>query len=30
MHIAGGLSRLQAGVRAMHIAEILACTERSA
>ena len=27
MHIAGGLSRLQAGVRAMHIAEILACTE---
>jgi len=24
MHIAGGLSRLQAGVRAMHIAEILA------
>ena len=25
MHIAGGLSRLQAGVRAMHIAEILAC-----
>ena len=26
MHIAGGLSRLQAGVRAMHIAEILACT----
>jgi len=27
MHIAGGLSRLQTGVRAMHIAEILACTE---
>ena len=27
MHIAGGLSRLQAGVRAMHVAEILACTE---
>jgi L-lactate dehydrogenase complex protein LldE len=27
MHIAGGLSRLKAGVRAMHIAEILACTE---
>jgi L-lactate dehydrogenase complex protein LldE len=27
MHIAGGLSRLQAGLRAMHIAEILACTE---
>jgi L-lactate dehydrogenase complex protein LldE len=26
MHIAGGLSRLKAGVRAMHIAEILACT----
>ncbi len=26
MHIAGGLSRLRAGVRAMHIAEILACT----
>ena len=26
MHIAGGLSRLQAGVRAMHVAEILACT----
>ncbi len=26
MHIVGGLSRLQAGVRAMHIAEILACT----
>ena len=26
MHIAGGLSRLQAGVRGMHIAEILACT----
>ena len=25
MHIAGGLSRLQAGVRGMHIAEILAC-----
>ena len=24
MHIAGGLSRLQAGVRAMHLAEILA------
>jgi L-lactate dehydrogenase complex protein LldE len=27
MHIAGGLSRLGAGVRAMHIAEILASTE---
>ncbi len=26
MHIAGGLGRLRAGVRAMHIAEILACT----
>ena len=26
MHIAGGLSRLRAGVRAMHIAEVLACT----
>ena len=26
MHIAGGLSRLRTGVRAMHIAEILACT----
>ena len=26
MHIAGGLSRLQTGVRGMHIAEILACT----
>jgi L-lactate dehydrogenase complex protein LldE len=27
MHIAGGLSRLQTGVRAMHLAEILACVE---
>jgi len=27
MHIAGGLSRLQTGVRAMHLAEILASTE---
>jgi L-lactate dehydrogenase complex protein LldE len=27
MHISGGLSRLQAGVRAMHIAEILASVE---
>ena len=27
MHIAGGLSRGRAGVRAMHYAEILACTE---
>jgi L-lactate dehydrogenase complex protein LldE len=26
-HIAGGLSRLRTGVRAMHLAEILACTE---
>ncbi len=26
MHIAGGLSRLRAGVKAVHIAEILACT----
>lgn len=26
MHIAGGLSRLRAGVRAMHLAEVLACT----
>jgi L-lactate dehydrogenase complex protein LldE len=25
MHIAGGLSRLQTGVRAMHLAEILSC-----
>jgi len=30
MHIAGGLSRLQTGVRAMHLAEILACTEAAA
>ena len=28
MHIAGGLSRLKAGVRAMHLAEILACEEK--
>ncbi len=28
MHIAGGLSRLRAGVRAMHIAEILACESK--
>ena len=28
MHIAGGLSRLRAGVRAMHLAEILAHTEQ--
>jgi L-lactate dehydrogenase complex protein LldE len=30
MHISGGLSRLKAGVRAMHLAEILACTQRAA
>jgi L-lactate dehydrogenase complex protein LldE len=30
MHIAGGLSRLRTGVRAMHLAEILACTEAGA
>jgi len=30
MHIAGGLSRLKTGVRAMHLAEILACTEAGA
>jgi L-lactate dehydrogenase complex protein LldE len=30
MHIAGGLSRLRAGVRAMHLAEILAQTEQDA
>jgi L-lactate dehydrogenase complex protein LldE len=27
MHIGGGLSRLRAGTRALHIAEILASTE---
>jgi L-lactate dehydrogenase complex protein LldE len=27
MHIGGGLSRLQAGTRPVHLAEILACTE---
>lgn len=27
MHIGGGLGRLQAGVRTMHLAEVLACTE---
>jgi L-lactate dehydrogenase complex protein LldE len=27
MHMAGGLSRLKTGVRAMHLAEILAETE---
>jgi L-lactate dehydrogenase complex protein LldE len=30
MHIGGGLSRGSAGVRAMHMAEILAHTERDA
>jgi L-lactate dehydrogenase complex protein LldE len=30
MHLAGGLSRLRAGVRAMHLAEILAHTEQDA
>jgi L-lactate dehydrogenase complex protein LldE len=30
MHIAGGLSRGRAGVRAMHLAEILAHTEQDA
>jgi L-lactate dehydrogenase complex protein LldE len=30
MHIAGGLSRARAGVRAMHVAEILAHTEHAA
>jgi len=30
MHIGGGLSRLQAGVRTVHLAEILASTESSA
>jgi L-lactate dehydrogenase complex protein LldE len=30
MHIAGGLSRAKAGVKAMHYAEILACTEANA
>ena len=29
MHISGGLSRLKTGVRAMHLAEILAATERA-
>jgi L-lactate dehydrogenase complex protein LldE len=27
MHIGGGLSRLRAGVRTLHLAEILASTE---
>jgi L-lactate dehydrogenase complex protein LldE len=30
MHIGGGLSRLRTGVRAVHLAEILATTESSA
>jgi L-lactate dehydrogenase complex protein LldE len=30
MHISGGLSRLKTGVRTMHLAEILACTEAGA
>jgi L-lactate dehydrogenase complex protein LldE len=30
MHIGGGLSRLRAGVRPVHLAEILACTEEDA
>jgi L-lactate dehydrogenase complex protein LldE len=30
MHIGGGLSRLQAGTRAVHLAEILASTESDA
>jgi L-lactate dehydrogenase complex protein LldE len=30
MHIGGGLSRLRAGVRTMHLAEILAATEPAA
>ena len=30
MHIGGGLSRLRTGVRAVHLAEILATTETSA
>ncbi len=30
MHIGGGLSRLQSGVRTMHLAEILAATETAA
>jgi len=29
MHIGGALSRLRAGIRCMHLAEILACTEES-
>jgi L-lactate dehydrogenase complex protein LldE len=29
MHIGGGLSRLGAGVRTVHLAEILAATEES-
>jgi L-lactate dehydrogenase complex protein LldE len=30
MHIGGGLSRLKAGTRAVHLAEILASTESDA
>ncbi|MDR3511521.1 MAG: (Fe-S)-binding protein [Caulobacteraceae bacterium] len=30
MHIGGGLSRQRTGVRAVHLAEILACTEQTA
>lgn len=30
MHIGGGLSRLRAGVRPVHLAEILASTEKDA
>ncbi len=30
MHIGGGLDRIRAGVKTLHLAEILACTERSA
>jgi len=30
MHIGGGLSRIHAGVRTLHLAEILACTEGAA
>jgi L-lactate dehydrogenase complex protein LldE len=29
MHIGGGLSRLRAGVRAVHLAEILASTREA-
>jgi L-lactate dehydrogenase complex protein LldE len=30
MHIGGGLSRIRAGVRTVHLAEILAATDESA